>query len=200
MSIESARKIENESIKVPLSSTVIIATFTDLNRDPQGGGNYMDVRARNTAVWLTTPGTEPNTHVIIGPDGKESPICVEWTDDGPIFTRKTKEGLEVISTRTRNDVSVVNIPEGETSHVVLRQYPGLREEYTVFQLHTPPNQNLSVDSFRPYIGRHQLVSGMNARGITGIGNSFATDWKAIRITDRSNLPFGRELKATSANK
>ncbi len=50
MNAESGRQIENRSIQVPLSPTVIIATFTNLNRNPQGGGNYMDVQRGNTAV------------------------------------------------------------------------------------------------------------------------------------------------------
>lgn len=194
MSAEQAQRKEPLGIHVPLAPTIIQSTFTNLHKGPHGEAPYVDVKNGRSAVWLTSPDPDdPDVHLVIGPDGRSSAIGVTWTEIGPIFLRNTPSGYEPIGFNPREDVEVVNLPPGERAFVASKQYPGHIEEYTVFQV-PQEGQTVTQDAFAPFIGQHQLMSGINKRGLK---ERFLTSFLGIRITDKSELPYGRELKSTT---
>ena len=156
-----------------LPKTILIATFTMNNKGPNGERNHVDVGAKNTAVWLTEHNYDIGADMIIGPNGRASQIVVRWDDNHPKIIRDTINGPQEIECRVREEVRIVGLPDCVKASVVSKQYDGLFEEYTVFQTNNPDQ----------FIGRHQLVSNLN----------LLTSFLAVRITDHTNIPYGREL-------
>ena len=77
--------MENLGIKEPLGPTVVIASFLLSHGDPRGEHPNIDLTAKNTAVWLTTPVTIKGEiyDFIIGPDGIASTIAIRRSNGLP---------------------------------------------------------------------------------------------------------------------
>lgn len=190
---ERSRGNENMGIQVSLAPTIVIATFPLLNKGPEGRTNYLDAQARNTCVWLTTPGSD-GEHRVIGPDGKKSSIAVRWTESGPVFFRTMQGGQQKdMIILHQLDMEYQGLPDGEQAftHSIPYTQQGLIEVYTVFQV-PPQSERVSLLSdFSSYIGKGKLVSGVGNRGV---GKKTFMQMFGLHITDRSLLPFGRELR------
>jgi len=182
--------MENLGIKVPLGPTVIIASFLSTRDDPLGEHPKIDLTAKNMAVWLTTPKTVRDEvyDFIIAPDGTASAIAIRKSD-GQIYFQ-TSDGLTKIEGVKKIEAATfLNMPDGANTQVIRKVYPqGLWECYAVLTL--PGNEDKrNINEFSPFAGRRTLVSGMKNRGLSSLSTFF---W-ASRMTDRRNLPFGREL-------
>lgn len=185
---------ESLGIETTLGSSIIIATFPLMLPDPKNP--VMDLEARRTAAWLTAPlpmmgdGFES----VIGPNGQISPIIVRWTEEGLKFFIYPPKGLRLIPVQTEPDETVViaNVPEGGVARLVGKTYPerGLRENYTVLKF-PGPQGSFTRASFAPYADDRRLISGMRRRPFLP---KHATGFLATRITDKTELPFGRDLQ------
>lgn len=164
-----------------VSNTVLVATFTMNNKGPNGEKNYVDVGAKNTAVWLTEHNNQIRADMIIGPDDRASFIGVRYNGDNPQIIKNTINGPQEIDCRVREDVKIVGLSDNTNAKVLSKHYDGFFEEYTVFQTDNPDQ----------FIGRHQLISGMNN---AGLGERFLTSYLGLRYTDHTNIPYGRELR------
>lgn len=194
--------MENLGMRVPIGPTVVIASFISTRDDPKGEHPNIDLTAKNMAVWLTTPKTVKTRNevkrihemsilydFIIDADGIASGIAIR-RNDGQIYFQ-TSDGLTKIEDVKKIKASTfLNLPEGASAQVITKEYPnrGLQESYTIITL--PGGAiRLDIKEFFPFAGKRTLISGMKNRGL----NFNLTGLWASRITDRSNLPFGREL-------
>jgi len=188
---------EKFGIRVPLGQNVIMASFTLSHDNPKGEDPIIDLTEKKCAVWLTSSEEEINGqkyNFIIGPDGLSSPVAISWGEIYPeIHIRK---GDEMIKLETKNfSPTYLNHQIGHMATLIYKQYPGLRENYTVIRL--PPE---SLGKELKYAQRYfsigpisTLISGMNNRGF---GNRLSTSFWALRLTQvgHPDLPFGRELR------
>lgn len=193
MGAEKPGLMENLGIKEPLGPTVVIASFLLSHNDPRGEHPNIDLTAKNTAVWLTTPVTIKGElyDFIIGPDGIASTIAIRRSDSLPQIYSKEEDTMIDIAGIERSALAYFsNSPEGAEARVIYKKYPKkeFRECYTVLTL--PGNETeKSIDTFSQFAEKRTLISGMKNRGLSSLSTSF---W-AVRITDGTNLPFGREL-------
>jgi len=188
---------EKLGVRVPLGQNVIMANFTLSHDNPKGENPTIDLMEKKCAVWLTSSEEEINGqkyNFIIGPDGLSSPVAVSWGEIYPeIHIRK---GDEMIKLETKNfSPTYLNHQIGHMATLIYKQYPGLRENYTVIRL---PQESLGKEL--KYAQRYfstglisTLISGMNNRGF---GNRLSTSFWAVRLTQvgHPDLPFGRELR------
>ncbi|MEK7109922.1 MAG: hypothetical protein AAB876_01755 [Patescibacteria group bacterium] len=99
------------------------------------------------------------------------------------------EGLE------RNERASFSAPKNADTSFVYKRYSeqNLKEFYGIMRLNVNQNPGTGFftfpETFKPYIAKETLVSGMKNRGLS----VFSTSFWAVRMTDRSELPFGREL-------
>ncbi len=190
---QKLKLMENLGIEVPLGPTVIIASFLLSHNDPRGEHPNIDLTAKNTAVWLTTPVTIKGElyDFIIGPDGIASSIVIRRNDGLPqIYSKEENMMIDIAGIEKSELASFSNSPEGAKAQVIYKAYPkeGLKECYTVLTLSGNEIEK-SIDTFSPFAKKRTLISGMKNRGLSSLSTSF---W-AVRITDGRNLPFGREL-------
>ena len=176
---------ENLGIRVPLGPTVVIAAFLSTRDDSQGEHPKIDLTSTSMAVWLTTPKTVGDEvyDFVIDPDGIASAVAIRRSN-GQIYIMMT----EIKDAKEIETATFLNLPEGADARVIRKVYPKqeLWECYTVLTL--PENgTERNINEFSQFAGKRTLVSGMKKRGpnLTGL-------W-ASRMTDKSNLPFGREL-------
>ena len=181
-----------------IGPTIIIASFLNTHSDPRGEHPNIDIATKRTGVWLTTPHMIQDElyDFIIGPDGLASCIAVRRNDGKPVivqgFSTDSISVSLVKDVESHDNATFTNIPEGEgTQSVVSKWYKrdGFVESYTVLTLPISPSDN-PVNSFSPYAERKNLISGMNNRGFLRLVPNMA--WP-LRNTDKSELPFGREL-------
>lgn len=177
--------MENLGIKELLGPTVIIASFLLSHNDPRGEHPNIDLTARNTAVWLTTPVTIKDElyDFIIGPDGIASSIAIKRSNgQTKMYFQKNDKMIEIEDVKKSEAATFSNLPEGANAQVIYKRYPeeGLRECYTVLTV---------SGGFSPFAKKTILISGMKNRGLSSLSTSF---W-AVRITDRTDIPFGRVL-------
>jgi hypothetical protein len=187
---------EKLGLQVPLGQTVILASFPLMSPDP--AVPHIDVTSKRYAAWLTTPFPQLGTTIesIINPQGLPSPMLLRWEEDGVRFYHYPNRGLrlEPVHTYMQEEVVFDNLPEGGAARLVYQPHTdkGLIEHYTVLQLPGIPTQKGLTDVL-PYIHPLRLMSGSANRGIANL----ATKLLAIRITDRSELPFGRNIPPVS---
>jgi len=193
------RTLEETGIKVyfPFGRTIITASVSS-HKDPHNENPKIDFSARENAVWLTYE-REVNGQkydFVIGADGELSPIAVQWNNGAAEIFMEVEGEMRKIEGLERNEKASFSAPENADTSFVYKKYPEqyLRELYGIMRLNV--NQNPEADNFtfpktfKPYIAKETLVSGMKNRGF---GNRLSTYWWAISNTDRRNLPFGREL-------
>ena len=181
--------MENLGIKEPLGPTVVIASFLLSHGDPRGEHPNIDLTAKNTAVWLTTPVTIKGEiyDFIIGPDGIASTIAIRRSNGLPqIYFQEEDVMVDIADIKRSELASFSNSPEGAKAQVIYKTYPkeDLKECYTVLTL-----SGNEIEKFSPFAKKRTLISGMKNRGLSSLSTSF---W-AVRITNRTDLPFGREL-------
>ncbi len=180
-------------IDVPVGSNILIATFPLMFKDP--AHIEMDLARKTTgAAWVTSPlpGLGQGIESVIGPEGNLSPILLRWSEQGPEFFhyRNGQLQLNPIPVEDYAGVMYAGIPEGGVARTVGKNYPGLREYYTVLQLPGATGTH-SIDSFAPYLDTGRLISGMRKRPLP---DRLKTGFLAIRLTDKTELPYGRELR------
>ncbi len=185
--------MENLGIKVPLGPTVVIASFLLSHDDPRGERPNINLTAGNNAVWLTTPVTIRGElyDFIIGPDGITSSIAIRRSGGLPqIYSKEENMMIDIAGIERSELATFSNMPKDANAQVIYKRYlkEELRECYTVLTLSRNEIEK-SIDTFSPFAKKRTLISGMKNRELS----SLSTDFWATRITDRRNLPFGREL-------
>lgn len=188
---------ENFGIRVPLGQNVIMASFTLSHDNPKGENPIIDLTAKRWAVWLTSQEEKisgEKYNFIIGPDGLSSPIAIRWADIYPeIYIRKRDEMIK-LETKIFSAV-YLNHQIGHRVALIYKQYPGLRENYTVIRL-PPKSLEKKLKIAQRYFStgpRSTLISGMNNRGL---GNRLSTSFWPVSLTQigHPDLPFGRDLR------
>ena len=188
------KSLEETGIKTdfPFGRTIITASFSS-HKDPHNENPQIDFSARKNAVWLTYE-KEVNGQkydFVIGPNGEPSSIAIHWNNGVPEIFMEVEGEMQKIEELNRDERAIfINTPENASTFFVYKRYPkqNLREFYGIMRL--PENTDfLYPATFQPYIAKETLVSGMRNRGLSVFPASF---W-AVRITDKSELPFGREL-------
>lgn len=185
--------MENLGIKEPLGPTVVIASFLLSHDDPRGEHPNIDLTAKNTAVWLTTPKIVNNEayDFIIGPDGIASSIAIRRSDSLPqIYSKEEDMMIDIAGIERSESATFSNMPKDANAQVIYKVYPKekFKECYTVLTL-SGNEIGKNIDTFFPFAKKRTLISSMKNRGLS----FFSTDFWATRITDGRNLPFGREL-------
>lgn len=188
--------MENLGMRVHIGPTVVIASFISTRDDPKGEHPKIDLKSKTMAVWLTTPKTVGNEvyDFIIGPDGTASAIAIRRSNGLPhIYSQeegKEDTMIKITDIQKKMLTEFSNKPPDANVRLIHKAYFNgqLWENYTVLTL--PGNENeRNINEFSPFAGKRTLISGMKNRGL----NFNLTGLWASRITDRSNLPFGREL-------
>lgn len=183
---------ENLGIKVPIGRTVVIASFLLSHGDPLGEHPNIDLEARTTAVWLTTriKVDSQEYDFIIGPDGKASVIAIQIINGQTNVLYHSNMGMRKIEDVKRSETATfTNLPEGAEAQVVFIEYPErLKECYTVLRLPGDDTER-GIETFSPFANKRNLISGMKNRGWSFFSKAFWT----TRITDKTELPFGRKL-------
>ena len=108
---------------------------------------------------------------------------------------EVEEKMQMIKGIERNEKASFNVPGNADTSFVYKRYPeqNLKELYGIMKLNINKNPGAGLftfpATFKPYIAKEKLVSGMKNRRL----NIFPTSFWAVRMTDKSELPFGREL-------
>ena len=192
------KSLQETGIKTnfPFGRTIITANVASHN-DPRNENPKIDFSARENAVWLTYKKVIDGQayDFIIGVDGEVSPIAVQWNNEvAEIFTEVDGE-MRMIKGLERNERASFNAPENANTSFIYKRYPeqNLKEFYGIMRLNVNQNPGAGLitfpATFKPYIAKETLISGMKNRGLS----IFSTSFWAVRMTDRSELPFGREL-------
>lgn len=197
------RTIEETGIKTdfPFGRTIITASVGS-SKDPQNEKPQIDFSARENAVWLTFNEIvgEQSYDFIIGPDGKLSPIAIRWNDEGvpETFILDGVEMKKIEGINTNRKAIFTNTSEDAETALIYKNYidsPNSDRKSTEFYgiMRLPGNPGTAdftfPTTFESYISRETLVSGMKNRG----PSIFPTSFWAVSNTDKSDLPFGREL-------
>ncbi len=180
----------------PIGRTIVTASFAS-HKDPENQSPSIDFKAKANAIWLTSPLEIGGISYdfIIGTNGELSDIAIVWADGFAQVYMRVGESMQMITSNNKNyEVKFSNVPQGALTSFVSQGYVennlGLREFYGVMQL--PAETNLfDIESIKPYISKNKLVSGMKKRGLK---NHFYTSLSAVRITDRTSIPFARSLR------
>lgn len=191
------RTLEETGIKTdfPFGRTIITASVGS-SKDPQNEKPQINFSARENAVWLTYKKIvgRQSYDFIIGPDGKLSPIAVQWNNGAAEIFMEIEGEIRKIKGLERNEKASFSAPENADTSLVYKRYPEqhLKEFYGIMRL--PGNPGTAdftfPTTFESYISRETLVSGMKNRG----PSIFPTSFWAVSNTDKSDLPFGRELQ------
>lgn len=186
---------DDTGIRVAVGRTIITASVAS-HKDPYNEKPTVDLSAKENAVWLThTKKVEGRSFdFIIGPDGTPSPIAIRWSEGVPkvyMISDRTIKRLEEVN---ENDLAeFINTPAGSSVALLTKRYVQPNPEYNFREFYgimrMPGMANLPDQSdFRPYLSKETLISGMNNRGMSRYTISFL----AVRATNKSNLPFGRD--------
>ncbi len=183
---------------LPFGRTIITASVGS-SRDHQNEKPQIDFSARENAVWLTFNEIvgEQSYDFIIGPDGKLSPIAIRWNDEGvpETFILDGAEMKKIEGIDTNRKAVFTNTSEDAKTALIYKNYtdpPNSDRKSTEFYgiMKLPENSNFSDPvTLQSYITKETLVSGMKNRG----PSIFPTSFWAVSNTDKSDLPFGREL-------
>lgn len=196
------RTLEETGIKTdfPFGRTIITASVGS-SKDRYNENPEINFFARENAVWLTYKKIvgEQSYDFIIGPDGKPSPIAIRWDESIPkIFILDGAEMKKIEGIGTNEKAKFINTPENAKPALVYKNYVDptdpdrkFTEFYGIIRLPANPG---TVDftypaTFKPYIAKETLVSGMKNRRLS----VFPTSFWAVRVTGKSELPFGQEL-------
>lgn len=185
----------------PFGLTIITASVAS-SRDPKNENPKIDFSARENAVWLTYKKIvgEHSYDFIIGPNGEPSPVAIHWTEGVPeTFIFDGTEMKKIAGVDINEKAEFINTPEGASTALIYKNYveppPNSDRKTTEFYgIMRLPGSPGTVDftfpsTFKSYIAREILVSGMKNRG----PSIFPTSFWAVSNTNRSDLPFGREL-------
>lgn len=200
------KSLQETGIKTnfPFGRTIITASFAS-HKDPHNENPQIDFSARENAVWLTYKDTVEGQSYdfIIGPDGETSPVAIHWNKDKPeIFILEGGKMRKIEGIDTNKKAKFINTPADTTTSLMYKKYidppnsdGNLTEFYGIMRLPAPTDVNLDhmilfPRTYAPFISKETLVSGMRNR--KWLSRSSTTFW-AVRVTDKSEVPFGREL-------
>jgi len=185
-----------KEISFPYGRTIITASVAS-HKDPHNKYPEVDFFKKENAVWFTLEkeAADEIYDFIIGPDGKFSPIAIKWVNEKtPEFYIQKGEKMERINGIEENKKALVSAGPNDKTAFIHKRYPeaGFVEFYAATRLSGNRNPNalqFTDQRYSSFATKETLISGINNRGFSRLSSSF---W-AIRATDESNLPFGRDL-------
>ena len=153
----------------------IITTSVGSSKDPHNENPKIDFSARENAVWLTSRKTigDQSYDFIIGPDGEPSLIAIHWNRGMPeTFILDGTEMKKIEGIKTNEKAEFINTPENVTTALIYKDYINPKDidsKFTEFfgVMELPIGTTfLNLSTFKPYIAKETLVSGMKKRKLS----------------------------------